>query len=248
MADILKVTFVDRKFIDKLKRSGEIRELNQATSDGAQGIAEFAKRRMSSMLSKQHRYRVGASGSASENLFVEKIRSDKGIVYWAVVEGEKTIANTVIRKGFGAYKTPKFEVLKKWAENKGLKFRSYYERAQYKVSSYQRMSKLGKQHTVRGYMRSYTGENQKRDDDPYYRIMSRLYKYGSSAQPSETASGSHWMRLYPTGKGRFDYPTKVMQETKGFNLEANKILAGVAQIYVEYISTGRKRKSRRALI
>jgi len=241
VTSLFEVKLSDDEVIRRLKGNEKAEYLNKLTTEAGRGIAEVARKRMSDMLKPGHKYNVGASGRASENLEVKLIKSGGGLVAWAVIEGDKTPANEAIRKGIKRGQAPSISDLKIWVAEKGITLNTGRNFNKFGVvSSYQRRSKLGKLHTVRKYARRVSGGMN--DYGALYAIQSALYQEGTQRGPNPNtgAQGAYWMNLPPKGQGRFDYVVWTVKQEGYFEREAMKFTGDAVVAYVDYLASGRK--------
>jgi hypothetical protein len=229
--------------LDKYKMDEEVKRL--ASKDGgkvvtdllqgtSQSIAEHARRRMANVLDPDHRFRVGASGKAARNIYVESSGGGKNAsVEWNVMEGrERTKANYFIRQGFDGSKNGKLPPeapIRLWLANKKIRVKSPddYLSGNKKATSVRYIkSKSGK---GRPYGRSYNNKNIA--EAALFAIRKHIAKWGSRY--------SHWNDLYPKGQGRFDYPAYIIKVDRGFEKFVERSVTFPLTGYIDWLASGR---------
>jgi hypothetical protein len=204
---------------------------NELTQEYGEGFARVAMKRMSSMLSKGHRYRVGASGTASDNFDVAQTKRGVFSEFVVVTKG-KTKANFFIRMGykgklaklFGYGKLPPEAPIKQWIADKGITLYEGGDEDRKVVSKViQSKSKYGKPYTR-------FSKNKKPSDIALTLIRKHIAAYGSE--------NNNWVGLFPSGQGRFDYVVYTIKQQGYFQ----RLLAATGDLMIvaliDYINTG----------
>jgi len=205
-------------------------DLSRLTEKKLRPVAEYALKRMQKSISKSGEYKIGASNTSSENLFIRGVRTDQSSFAWEIYEGDNSqAANWYIRGGIGKRAYPDIKDLRLWAARKGLslgKTQSTDDRNRDKMSFIQSSSKRGKIY----------GRSKSRKDEAnaaLYRIRSALYAQGTNR------AGSWWMQK--TGKSYFDYIRFVLKSTHSFQAQmrnASDKLGGAVASYLGRRGTG----------
>lgn len=193
-----------------------------------EALAETAKKAMQEVLRKGHRFKIGASEAAAENIFVKAGTASTGQVYFRVMEGDKTKANYFIRSGFRGdkrqtHKLPPQRAIRMWLAEKGIRLSNGPDSDTIKIIKSK--SKLGKP-----YARAYKSGDQA--NEALERLRQYLAYYGSEV--------NHWNDLYPTGSGRFDYPMYIARRYKLFNPLMRESGKKTLEAFVTWMSTGGK--------
>jgi len=187
---------------------------------------------MSEMLSPGHKYKVGATGKAAENISVETPKEVRGAQLAVnVVEGNKTLANALIRKGMKPGSWPPSGVLRKWVQDKGIgNLMTHYG---HKYASVRERS------GSRAH-RAYIRQARKGSGNPGFEkglrsLQWAIFKYGSKR------SSSDWNTYTPSeaGRGRFDYVKWTIKQRKYFDDVVDALWDG-ATLYADWLSSGRK--------
>jgi len=179
------------------------KQFDSSIEEVGDALSERMKRRVEAMLSKGHRFKVGATNTASENTSIEKSGSGSNTT-WRVVEGDKTKANYFIRRGFGGSKSgklPPYNKIREWVAAKGIVLRGEENTK----------TKLIRQRSSKGnwYARLRKSSERSVEEAAIDKIRKKIASFGSKY--------SHWNELYPQGQPRFDYAAEVLREESNFD-------------------------------
>jgi len=213
--------------------------MDALTVRAAKGSAEAYRALMKTWLKKGHKYDVGASNAASENLIIKQGKTSSGYAAWIVEEGNATRANTLIRSGFKGHgttrktrgptgsgkannRTPVINNLRLWAAYKGVTLKLHGQ--EWKAQLVQ--PKGGK-----AYGRAVAGKREE-TNVVLWLIRRKLWEQGSE--------GTHWNALWPEKSGRFDY---VGYAVKFVNHKQylGKVAMLLREAVVEFLYSGRKK-------
>jgi len=227
-------TFYFQKSAKPWKRltSQEQATANNITRGYAINAANAARQRMSEMLSPGHKYKVGASGAAAENITIEtpkEVRGEQFVVN--VIEGDKTIANSLIRKGMRPGSMPPAGVLRKWAQDKGIG--NLMDHFGHKYVSVKARS--GK-HSQRAYIRrARAGDGNPGFEAGLKALQWAIFMKGSFRRTSD------WNTFTPgaAGRGRFDYVKWTIKQRKYFDDVVDALWDG-ATLYAKWLASGAK--------
>lgn len=153
-----------------------------------------AAQRMSDVLKRDHRFRVGYTEKASENLMV----IPAGNHHWAVVEGPLTPANRFIRRGWRSSRTPNPEAIMRWIERKpGVKEELFTEAERDRKTGTYRFTKRG---GANADMRKQPGRIFKKDEQRF-----REFAFLIGRKIKARGGSKHFEALDPAGDPVFDY-------------------------------------------
>lgn len=229
----------DNKWFDTFGKgpaaSNAKHEISRATDKWGESVAVSAKERMAAVLARGHKFNVGASGAASENLVVTHSSSGgAGMSSWEVSEAGRTKSNFFIRRGFRGPKMPKrvpTQNLKEWAADKGVRFKDTSKNPD-KFAYYKRTRASSKRRSYLLPVLHKTGMAGGKSvaEAGILGLQVYLARYGSSE--------SHWKSLYPGGSGRFDYVAYVVRKdsswVQSIRRTGNYTLAAIAR----WVTTG----------
>lgn len=220
---------------------------NRFTNAHGQAVAGAAANRMSSMLRRSHKFEIGATEAAANNILVQRGQESAGFTTWEVAEGGATPANDIIKQGFGP-QSVNIQTLYKWATIKKLQLRDYDDRGkgtQARKIRYTKSRMDDPRHRDRpshAYRKGVRGS--RRTDEQIvlgalYRIRNAIKAEGSNRGPTATTSGANWFPRYPSGQGRFDYVTYVTKMDGTFNSAMRDADRLTETAVVEFLRTGR---------
>lgn len=226
----IRIISEDKERLEKLDSIEKDALFDELTLEHARGLALYARRRLSDVLKRSHKYNVGASDAASENLYVPSSPDVGKLGYYefSVYEGNSTKANFFIRRGFGPTKEGRKipqQKIKDWIADKGIVLREYKPTSFSKKDTgkiYRRTNKYGT---------TFTQSTRKRPTEvAIAKIIEKLSQTGSRY--------STWRRLMPEGQGRFDYPGHVANQAKGFKKQMQQIGDESAVALASYLASG----------
>jgi len=202
-------------------------------------IAKEVVKRMSAQLRPGHKYQIGASGTAADNLLAKPIKDASGYVQWEVHEGSKTEANAFIRKGIPAGTNVPIPVLRKWAGIRKMSLtRGQNKKARMvHTKGYWRDSKKGVRHFVQDYGRA---RNNKRTAYQALFAMRQALSNEGTFRPG--LMGDHWYERspYPKNTGRFDYVVFTVRQQEFFQRTVNKASSQAVTAMIDFVTSGRK--------
>jgi len=236
----IKLTPGEGLLSGKKKGSIEYQEVfSRVNKFAGQVIATEVVKRMSAQLRPGHKYNIGASGAASENLLTKPTKNSTGYTQWDVYEGSKTTANAFIRQGIPSGTNVPIPVLRKWAGIRKLKLtRGQNKNARMvHTKGYWRESKNGVRHFVKNYGRA---RNNKRVAYEALYAMRRALSNEGTFRPG--LMGDHWYERspYPKNQGRFDYVVWTVKQEQFFQRTVEKASSQAISALVEYITSGRR--------
>lgn len=240
MPNIIDIRLEDND-IAKLKRLADSKQrkayFNEITSLHGEAIMESARKRMSDLLSPRHRFKVGASGAASENFEVRKTLNAGGMVVWSVFEKTKPKHNYFIRRGFRGTRNGKHiprDKIKQWVIDKDITLLPSEPGDElYKKSS--RLIRTKATSKRKSYIRSVKNKHVAREGID--RIIKKLEMWGSTY--------SNWEKLHPSGSPRFDYANYVATKDTWWHHQLAKTEKVTITAIVDYINSGRRASSGR---
>lgn len=226
----IRIISEDKERLEKLDDIEKDALFDELTLEHARGLALYARKRLSDVLKKSHKFNVGASDAASENLYVPSSPDvgKTGYYEFSVYEGNATKANFFIRRGFGPTKEGRSiprNKIREWVADKGIVLRDFSKKSfdkKDKSKIYRRTNKYGT---------TFTQSTKKKPAEiALSKIIEKLSQTGSRY--------SNWVRLNPEGQGRFDYPGYIANQTKGFKKQMQQIGDESAVALASYLASG----------
>jgi len=214
---MIKLTFTSTPPITELLKEQDLQDLfvNSLYDRGLDSVVRLQER-FSAVLQPGAREDVGASGRAAQNISTKWNKGE-----WTIEEGNITRANRIIREGLPPGSKVPIEKLRQWAADKGIKL--YYHETDYETGVRRSkrtpnvvLDKLVSQNgTPFSRSRWFGGVGLKPESSMkpseialrgLYALRYALYRYGTQR------TTSNWMKLFPKGSGRFNYPDYVFKK------------------------------------
>lgn len=213
------------------------------TDKWGETVATKAKDRMAAVLAKGHRFKVGATGGASENFALDHTGAGTPNSTWVVMEAGKTKANYFIRYGFGGVK-PGRNIppanLKEWAAAKGVRLHlGNYDTNKKAGAGYKRTRASAKRRSYLVPVLHSTGMvgGKSIAERAIKRLQFWLGNFGSEM--------SHWNRLHPVGRPYFDYVSYTIRQDKMWGQAVAKSGELTGRAIVDWLTSGRTPSSGR---
>lgn len=230
--------------------------MDEITMRMSKRLADYAQKRFSDVLRKGHKFEVGASEQAAENIIVEKTSTG-----WVVKEGSAVSNNLFIRSGLNprsvaapGSRSRDGQVsfiganamvagLRKWAIEKGLPI---YDLGEYATPDGWLPAPRNTLFKSVQYTKSKPSRPYKRDQSKFDKAITRIYWaliwHGTHRGPGGTnfgRKGANWWGLHPSGQGRFEYADYVMRSSTGtLENQLQTVSNEIAGAIVEYIRDG----------
>jgi len=171
------------------------------------------EQRFKNVLKKGHTVDVGASGRSAQNILHEWQEGDNP--QWVLFEGRRG-ANRTIRSGIKPGRKVSYNVLRKWAMDKGITL--YYKSMPGETTQLKDVKQVsGFKYDSRWFKAVGTKPTRsKRKPDTsvtrnaIYALRFALFKHGTERPTAD------WYPLVPAGQGKFDYPLYVLENDSQF--------------------------------